>query len=106
MQKRILKYKILGEGGWNLFFPKDAEFIRIEAERGDVFVWALADPNTEQLERRYFEVFMDDLDIPCDKKIKRVYVGTTVMGRGRKRLLLHFFERLDCEFLKNNTDDE
>ena len=80
--KRIYKYVINSSS--SIHIPKGAEILSVGAQRDDVCLWAMVEPDTEQ-ETEEFIVVGTGWDVP---EMARCFIGTAQLDNG---LVFHVF---------------
>lgn len=82
--KTVWKYKLRPE----IEIPRGAEVLSVHEQRGELWIWAVVNPNNRS-EKRGFAVFETDEDVP-DMSLK--FIGTVLLNHGRS--VQHVFEIL------------
>ena len=88
-EKTIWKYPLKVTDGQNISFPKGAEFLDIQVQNGEVYLWALVDPEADT-ETRFIEIFGTGHPVVYDMGVSREYISTFQMKGGQ--LVFHAFE--------------
>lgn len=89
MIKKIYKYKLEITDKQTVALPADADILSVDAQLGELCLWAVVVPNNFTIERR-IEIFGTGADIPTGLGISRIYLGTVVMPP----FVWHVFERV------------
>ena len=75
--------------GQNISFPKDAEFLSVQVQDGNICLWALVDPEAET-EIRFIEIFGTGSPVLYDMGVSRKHISTFQMDAGL--FVYHAFE--------------
>lgn len=87
---RVYKYPVKMTNYFEVEMPKDAEILKVDVQHGQPFMWALVDPENEEMERIRFRRAGTGNDIKEDDII---YRGTFFVDGGK--FVYHLFEIYD-----------
>jgi hypothetical protein len=91
MNKTIYKYPLLVTDYQDVLLPIGAEILTIQTQDQNACLWALADPNEPNKERRSIEIFGIGHLIHYGMGVSRKYISTFQLRGGS--LVFHAFER-------------
>lgn len=87
----IYKYLLPIQDEVILKMPKGAKPLTVQVEGGIVYVWAIADTDTLEIEDYYFDIFGPGQEYFC-KSGKHIYFGTIQF----MDLVFHVFRRVSA----------
>ena len=85
----VYKYKLSTHIEATLMLPKGAQVLRVDVQKGTMFLWAMVDPDAEK-EARVFDIFGTGSPIP---DFNRRFINTFFTHDGGT-YVFHAFERI------------
>lgn len=92
MDKTIWKFPLKSEDYQRIKMPFGAEILSVQTQNETPCIWALVNPQENEIEERRFELFGTGHFIQCDDDKNRKFIGTFQLGGGA--LVFHLFERI------------
>ena len=75
MKRVIWKFELTESGFQEIELRKGYEFLTIQMQNGNPYIWVLLDPNEEK-ETERFEIYGTGHEIHYDMGVSREYLGT------------------------------
>lgn len=92
---KIYKYQISGEGNDCLQLPDGYRILSAGEQDGQIFIWAIVNPDAPLMDARFriYATGFDDIPAFLNNGYLQ-YIDTVLMKSG---LVWHIFQEIDCE---------